>query len=108
LEGLGYGLSREEGDENTAFAFLGVSILPDPVTKMLKLTKKGLILKVLAATGMSDCNTWGSPALSAPLGTNSDGPRRKDIWSYASVIGMLMYLSSNAHPEIQFALHQCA
>jgi hypothetical protein len=109
LEGLGYGPTREEGNGNTAFAFLGVSILPDPVTKMLKLTQKGLILKVLAATGMSDCNTPGSPALSAPLGTNTpDGPQRKDTWSYASVIGMLMYLSSNAHPEIQFAVHQCA
>jgi hypothetical protein len=108
LEGLGYGLTREEGDETTAFAFLGVSILPDPVTKMLKLTQRGLILKVLSATGMSDCNTKGSPALSAPLGTDADGPRRNETWHYASVIGMLMYLSSNAHPEIQFAVHQCA
>ena len=73
LEGLGYGLTREEGDKNTAFSFLGVSILPDPITKMVKLTQKGLILKVLAAIGMSDCNTRGSPALSAPLGTNADG-----------------------------------
>jgi hypothetical protein len=54
LEGLGYRLTCKEGNVNTAFAFL---ILPDPVTKMLKLTQKGLILKVLAAIGMSDCNT---------------------------------------------------
>ncbi len=33
LEGAGYGLTREEGDENTAFAFLGVSILPDPLPR---------------------------------------------------------------------------
>jgi hypothetical protein len=108
LGGLGYGPTCEEGNENTAFAFLGVSILPDPVTQMLKLTQKGLILKVLAATGMSDCNTRGSPTLSAPLGTNTDGPRQKDTWSYTSAIGMLMYLSSNAHLEIQFTVHQCA
>jgi hypothetical protein len=108
LEGLGYGLTREEGDETTAFAFLGVSILPDPVTKLLKLTQTGLIKKVLGVTGMSECNTRGSPALSTPLGTDADGPRRKETWNYASVIGMMMYLSSNAHPEIQFAVHQCA
>jgi hypothetical protein len=108
LEGLDYGLTREEGDETTAFAFLGVSILPNPITKMLKLTQKGLILKVLSATGMSECNTKGSPALSTPLGTDADGPRRKETWHYASAIGMLMYLSSNAHPEIQFSVHQCA
>ena len=28
LKGLGYGLTREEGGESTAFAFLGVSITP--------------------------------------------------------------------------------
>lgn len=109
LKGLGYGLTCEEGDETTPFAFLGVSILPDPVTKMLKLTQKGFILKVLAATGMSDYNTRGSPALSVPLETDAHGPNREDQWqSHASLIGMLMYLSSNAHPEIQFAIHQCA
>jgi histone deacetylase 1/2 len=59
LEGLGYGLTCEEGDETTAFAFLGVSILLDPVTKMLKMTQGGLSKKVLGATGMSECNTRG-------------------------------------------------
>jgi hypothetical protein len=102
LKGLGYGLTCKEGG---AIAFLGVTILPDPVSKQLKLTQKGLILKILEATGMSDCNTRGSPALSSSLGTDRDGPRRKDPWKYSSVIGMIMYLSSNAHPEIQFAVH---
>jgi hypothetical protein len=60
------------------------------------------------ATGMLDCNTWGSPALSVPLGTDADGPWWKDTWHYASAIGMLMYLSSNAHPHIQLAIHQSA
>jgi hypothetical protein len=108
LENLGYGLTREEGDETTAFAFLGVSITPDPLTKMLKLTQAGLIKKVLEATQMSDCNTRGSPSLISPLGTDATGPQRKEPWNYASIIGMLMYLSSNAHPEIQFSVHQCA
>ena len=108
LEGLGCGLTCKEGDESTAFAFLGVSITPDPVTKLLKLTQKGLIKKVLEATGMSDCRTRGSPTLIMPLGTDATGPHRKETWNYASIIGMLMYLSSNTHPEIQRAVHQCA
>ncbi len=29
-------------------------------------------------------------------------------WSCPSVVGMLMHLCANAHPEIQFAVHQCA
>ena len=31
-----------------------------------------------------------------------------ETWNYASIIGMLMYLSSNSRPDIQFAVHQCA
>ena len=29
-------------------------------------------------------------------------------WSYASVVGMLLYLVSNSRPDIAFAVHQCA
>ena len=29
-------------------------------------------------------------------------------WSYASVVGMLLYLGANSHPEIAYAVHQCA
>ena len=108
LEGLGYGLTREEGDENTAFAFLGVNITPDPKTRHVRLTQTGLIDKILLTTGMTDCNTKGSPSTASPLATDASGPRRKESWSYPSVVGMLMYLASNAHPEIQFAVHQCA
>jgi hypothetical protein len=74
LEGLGNGLTHKEGDGITAFAFLGVSITPDPITKLLKLTQKGLIKKVLESTGMSDCWTHGSPSLITPLGTDAAGP----------------------------------
>jgi hypothetical protein len=28
-------------------------------------------------------------------------------WSYASVVGMMMYLASNSRPDIAFAVHQC-
>ena len=78
LEGLGYGITREEGNETTAFAFLGVSITPDPVTKLLRLTQGELIQKILDATGMTDCNTDGSPSTISPLGTDADGARRKE------------------------------
>ena len=108
LEGLRYGLTREEGDESTAFALFSVSITPDPVINMLRLTQTGLIDKILKYAVMSDFNTLGYQVISSPLGTDSTGAHRKDIWNYASVIGMMMYLASNAHPGIQFAVHQCA
>ena len=73
LEGLEYGLTREEGEEIIEFAFLGVSITPYPVTKMLQLTQTGLIEKIIKSTGMSDCNTRGYPAISSLLGTDATG-----------------------------------
>ena len=37
-----------------------------------------------------------------------DGPCHAEDWEYASAVGMLMYLSGNAYPEIQYSVHQCA
>ena len=31
-----------------------------------------------------------------------------ETWDYASVVGMMMYVSSNTRPDIQFAVHQFA
>ena len=78
LELAGYALTREEGDEETVFSFLGVSITPNPATKMVTLTQTGLIDKILAATGMTDCNTRGSPCTKSGLGTDANGTHRKE------------------------------
>ena len=44
----------------------------------------------------------------APLVTNPDGdPDRYKKWSYASVIGMMMYLDSNSRMVIQIYALQC-
>ena len=32
----------------------------------------------------------------------------KVIWNYHSVIGMLNFLTNSVHPEITYAVHQCA
>ena len=77
LEGLGCGLTREEGDETTAFVFIGAVVTPDPVTKLLCFTQGGLIQNILDATGMTDFNTKGSPSTISPLGTDADSARRK-------------------------------
>ena len=72
------------------------------------MTQHGLIKKFLATVGMTDCNAKTTPCSTTPLGTDVNGPRHDDPWEYASAVGMLMYLAGNAHPEIQFAVHQCA
>ena len=60
---------------------------------------------------MENCN--GLPIttkVEAPLGTYADGYEDKGDWpnSYASVIGMMLYLESNTRPGISFDVNQCA
>ena len=70
----------------------------------------GLIRKVLEATGVEHCNGLPTPTkFEAPLGTDTNGSEDKRYWpkSYASVIGMMLYLISNTRPAISFAVQQC-
>ena len=40
--------------------------------------------------------------------SNEDKEPNYKSWNYASVVSMLLYLSFNSHPDIQFAVHHCA
>ena len=76
-----------------------------------KFFQNGLIRKVLEATGMEHSNGFPTPTkVEAPLGTDVNGSEAKRDWpnSYASAIGMMLYLASNTIPDISFAVHQCA
>ena len=69
----------------------------------------GLIRKVLESTGMEHFNGLPTPnKVYAPLGTDANGSEAKRDCpnSYASVIGMMLYLESNTRPDISFAVHQ--
>ena len=71
----------------------------------------GLIRKFLEATWMDHCNGLPTPTkVDAPLGTDANGSKSKRDCpkSYASVIGMMLYLASNTRPDISFDVHQCA
>ena len=70
----------------------------------------GLVLKVLEATGMEDCNGLPTPTkVEEPLGTDANGSEAKRDCpkSYDSVIGMLLYLASNTRPDKSSSFHQC-
>ena len=59
---------------------------------------------------MEDCNGLPTPTkVEAPLGTDVNVSEAKRDWpnSYASVIGMMLYLAPNTRPDISFAFHQC-
>ncbi|CAJ1929830.1 unnamed protein product [Cylindrotheca closterium] len=48
-----------------------------------------------------------TPALKEPLGKDENGDPANGSFSYASVIGMALYLCGHSRPDIQFAVSQC-
>ena len=70
------------------------------------MTQPGFIKKVIEAAGMSDCNPNCTPVAQVCLGSNLDGPPIKEKWSYPSLVGMLLYLSTNTGPDIAYAVSQ--
>jgi hypothetical protein len=99
----GYELTVEED----VYAFLGVEVIRHS-TGEIEMKQTGLINKVLATCGMTDCHAKATPCNQTPLGTDLLGAPVTGKFEYASAVGMLMYLSSNSRPDIQFAVHQCA
>jgi hypothetical protein len=71
------------------------------------LTQKGLITKILQATGLENCNPNQVP-VTTQLAKDPDGEAMTDDWSYPLVIGMLLYLTTNKRPDIMFAVNQVA
>ena len=87
--------------------FLGIDIktLDDGGSQFCKTV---LIPKVLEATGTEHWNGLPTPTkVDSPLGTDANGSEANIYCSnsYASVIGMMLYLESNTIPDISFAVH---
>lgn len=70
------------------------------------LTQRGLTEKIIEATGLNDANPNWMPTTQLALGTDPDGSAMKENWKYSSIVGMLLYLSSNTRPDIAFAVSQ--
>ena len=94
--------------EGTFTDFLGIKFVKDEANNTVTLTQKGLIQKIINATGLQDCNPNSTPALQACLGIDPDGEPMNESWSYRSIVGMLLYLSTNTRPDITFAVSQVA
>ena len=108
LQDLKYDLTLEpRGDTfgaGSLFGFLGISFNRRGST--IELTQTGLINKVITYTGMDEATTRDTPAVTAPLGSDKDREPFVEEWSYPACVGMLLYISSNTRPDIQFAVHQ--
>ena len=78
--------------EGTFTDFLGIKFVKDQGTNTVTLTQKGLIQKIIKATGLQNCNPNNTPALQACLRIDPDGEPMDEFWNYRSIVGMLLYL----------------
>ena len=87
--------------------FLGILLEKQP-DGSIELKQTGLIDRIIKVMGLEDSLLKPTLALPEPLGKDEKGAKACEKWSYASVVGMMMYLSSNSRPDIAFAVHQAA
>ena len=93
--------------EGSFSEYLGIKYTKVSDTE-IKMTQEGLIKKILDATGMNECNSNKTPATREALGSDEQGEPMEDSWNYRSIIGMLLYLSTNTRPDIAYAVSQVA
>ena len=87
--------------------FLGIKFVHDKETGTITAMQQGL-KKILSATAMEDCSSNWVPATPTALWIDPDGEPMDEEWSYPSIIGMLLYLSTNTCPDITFTVSQVA
>ena len=92
--------------EDSVAGFLGVHIERDERNNTIKLTQTGLIDRICKALGTNKgCDT---PAATNALPIDAEGDPPDQLYNYASVVGMLLYLSGHSRPDIAFAVSQVA
>ncbi|HEY9816673.1 MAG TPA: reverse transcriptase domain-containing protein [Candidatus Obscuribacterales bacterium] len=104
LKELGFSFTVEE----SVTSYLGIKFEHDSAEGSFNMTQPGLVDKIVEAVGMGDCNPNKTPAAKAALSKDEDGPLFQGPWNYRSVVGMLIYLSTNTRPDIAFAVSQVA
>ncbi|KAL7570366.1 hypothetical protein ACA910_017205 [Epithemia clementina (nom. ined.)] len=100
----GFELTKDEGFSE----YLGIQFKHNTASKSIVMTQPGLINKILKATDLTTCKPNGTPKHQCGLATDPDGLPMEKHWIYASVVGMLLYLSTNTCPDITFAVSQVA
>ena len=94
--------------EGTFSEFLGIKFEKNLDDESINMTQKGLINKIIETIGMTDCNPNWTQASTTPLGTNPGGEPMDELWNYRSIIGMLLYLTTNTRPNCAQAVSQAA
>jgi hypothetical protein len=98
---------RKEGSTE---GFLGVDISETNADGSFTLTQAGLTTRVIEALGLHAEWTGSkeTPADITALPRDINGTPADPLVPYASVVGVLLYLSGHTRPYIAFAVHQCA
>ncbi len=93
--------------EDDVAGFLGI-LMKKHEDGSVELLQTGLIDRILRVMKLDNCGSKPTPSDTKPLGTDKNGPSCEESWSYASVLGMMMYLASNSRPDITYAVHAAA
>ena len=93
--------------ESDVAGFLGIDIRKNK-DGTIELLQTGLIDQIISALALEDAKVKDTPADIKPLGKDENAEPRLEEWSFASVIGMMLYLQNNSRPDIAFAVNQCA
>jgi len=95
--------------EGSAEGFLGVDVSYSD-TDSISLTQEGLTKRIITALGLDSSYSCATetPAEVGPLPKDASGTPADPLYNYASIVGMLLYLSGHSRPDIAFAVHQCA
>ena len=103
IEGLKKNAEMELEVEDDVAGFLGVHI-DKKADGTIELTQKGLIQRILRSLDVKKKTTKRTPAVFGALGLDPEGEPAQGTFSYASVIGMLLYLTGHSRPDLQFAV----
>lgn len=97
---------EEEGD---AAGFLGVELSRTDDGR-IHMVQTGLIRKIIETIGLSlsESTPKGTPAERKPLVKDLDGEPPQESFNYASVVGMLLYLSGHTRPDLAYSVSQVA
>jgi hypothetical protein len=102
------GQDLEFSKEDTLTEYLGIKLHRDQTQGTITLTQTGLIDKVVTTLGLTNCKPNRTPTTQLALGSDVAGEPMQEAWSYASAVGMLLYLSTNTGSDIAFAVSQVA
>jgi Reverse transcriptase (RNA-dependent DNA polymerase) len=81
--------------EDDVAGFLGI-LMSKQQDGSIELLQTGLIDRILKVMGLEESHEKSTPSEVRPLGKDENGEPCSVPWSYASVVGMLMYLASNS------------